>query len=315
MEITASAGFNLRGIVSNSRRVLAEFPTDSLATDYQNIDLLNTDLPNGRVLGVYWKVGSDEFSFKIGNLDKPFNRRGMLSVIGSLFDPLGFVTPILVPARSLFQQTCSLKLDCDSPLPAAFVVHWKSWLNELSLLENFSIPRCSVCSLGNVICSELHVFCDGSLTAYCAVAYERWIDCYGEIACGLIASKTRQTPVAGGVCRTIPRIELNAAKLAVTLAERIKRESNVEFNHTYFWSDSQTVLKYIRSESGRFLRFVENRVNFIHEHSNVCDWRFVPGNLNVADVGSRGVTVCKFITMTEWVKGPKFLWDSELSMF
>ena len=103
--------------------------------------------------------------------------------------------------------------------------------------------------------------------------------------------------------------------MAVTLAESIKRESDVEFNQSYFWSDSQTVLKYIRSESGRFLRFVENRVNFIHEHLNVCDWRFVPGNLNVADVGSRGVTVCKFITMIEWVKGPKFLYDSELRMF
>ena len=116
-------------------------------------------------------------------------------------------------------------------MPAAFVVHWKSCLNEMSLLENFSIPRCS---LVNVICSELHVFCDGSLTAYCAVAYGHWIDWYGEMACGLIASKTRQTPVSGGVSRTIPRIELNAAKLTVTLAQSIKRESDVSLTKPTF---------------------------------------------------------------------------------
>ena len=66
------------------------------------------------------------------------------------------------------------------------------------------------------------MFCDGSLTAYCAVAYGRFIDCYGELSCGLLASKLRQTSAAGKALRTVPRIELNAAKLAVTLVEKIK---------------------------------------------------------------------------------------------
>ena len=123
-DIAASAGFNLTSIVSNSRQVLESFPLDSLAPEYQTVDLGGAELPHDRVLGILWKVNEDRFSFKIGRVTKPATRRGMLSVVGSLFDPLGLVSPVLVPARALFQQTCSLQLGWDDELPEDLSSKW-----------------------------------------------------------------------------------------------------------------------------------------------------------------------------------------------
>ena len=75
------------------------------------------------------------------------------------------------------------------------------------------------------------------------------------------------------------------------------------------------MLKYLRSDSSRFLRFVENRVSFIHDHSSIEDWHFVPGTNNVADIGSRCAKVNNFLKGKDWVNGPSFLRNSELIMF
>ena len=143
--------------------------------------------------------------------------------------------------------------------------------------------------------------------AYAAVAYARFVSPNGKVTCTLLMSKARQTPVSGGALTTIPRIELSAAKLAVNLALLLRRELGDMFESEYFWSDSQTVLRYVRSTSGRFQRFVENRVNFIAEHTRREAWHFVPGPLNIADIGSRGVSVRQFLAQRCWVEGPEFL--------
>ena len=67
----------------------------------------------------------------------------------------------------------------------------------------------------------------------------------------------------------------------------------IEFNVSsiFFWSDSTTVLNDVSSDSGRFHRFVVNRVSYICRHSMVSQWRHVPGIQNPADMLSRGVSV------------------------
>ena len=50
-----------------------------------------------------------------------------------------------------------------------------------------------------------------------------------------------------------------------------------------FWSDSQTVLKYIKNENQRFSAYIMHRVNEIKSNSNISDWHYVPGKMNITD--------------------------------
>ena len=94
-----------------------------------------------RALGVQWNVVSDTFSFSIIK-DRPATRRGLLSVISSVYDPLGFVGPFVFPAKILLQDLCKRKSDWVDPIPQEDLTHWQTWMNELQKLEYFRVERC-----------------------------------------------------------------------------------------------------------------------------------------------------------------------------
>ena len=51
---------------------------------------------------------------------------------------------------------------------------------------------------------------------------------------------------------TIPRMELVAATLSVKMSILLRKELEIPVNKEVFWSDSEVVLGYIRSDSKRF---------------------------------------------------------------
>lgn len=44
---------------------------------------------------------SDSFSFRILDQEKTAIRRRILSGVSSMYDPLGFVAPVIIPVKSL----------------------------------------------------------------------------------------------------------------------------------------------------------------------------------------------------------------------
>ena len=62
---------------------------------------------------------------------------------------------------------------------------------------------------------------------------------------------------------TIPRLELTAATVSVQVGKMIRRGLEVPINSETFWTDSTTVLKYLRNETRPFQVFVANRVQVI----------------------------------------------------
>ncbi|XP_071827004.1 uncharacterized protein [Apostichopus japonicus] len=296
--ILSKGGFRLTKWVSNDRAVLQSIPESERAPNLRNS--LET-LPTERTLGVSWNAENDNFLFNVSLPDKPFTRRGLLSISSSIFDPLGFAAPFVVIARCLLQDICRKGSDWDKPLTDEELVTWKKWLQNVPLLSSIQIPRWL--QLDNAQRVQLHVFCDASQRGYAAVAYLRVIGADSEASCSFIQGKAKVSPMKPV---SIPRLELMGAVLAVTLYTSIKQEIRFDLDKVIFWTDSMIVLGYIRNEDKRFKTFVANRVSKIHEFSSPNQWRHVGSKENPADDGSRGT-----YDLGTWLSGPSFLSKKE----
>ena len=234
-------------------------------------------------------------------------KRGVLSRLSMVFDPLGLVSPFVLRAKILVQRLWAMKLDWDQPLSGSELSEWNSWLAELHCLEQVEIPRCykqaAEVSAAESRC-QLHVFCDASELAFGAVAYFRLSSADGGHSTCLVMSRTRLAPLKK---LTIVRLELQAAVLGVRLADVIKRETTYSIDETCYWTDSAVVLQFLQNESRRFHTFVSNRVAEIQHSSRPDEWHHVPGQLNPADACSRASSGQGLLESPLWWTGPKFL--------
>ena len=133
----ARGGFNLTKWLSNSRKVLESSPESERAAQVKSLDF--DKLPIERALGVQWNVSSDRFGFTIVIKDRPATRQGLLSIISSIYDPLGFVAPFILNAKLILQNLCHRKFSWDDPIPKDYLRRWQAWLQELPKLEDLTI--------------------------------------------------------------------------------------------------------------------------------------------------------------------------------
>ena len=124
-------GFNLTKWISNDREVLESIPVEARAKDVKDLDLDNDVLPAEKALGVSWFVETDTFGFKVNIKEKPCTRRGILSVVSSVYDPLGMAAPFILPAKLLLQDLCRKSLGWDDEIPSDYLSRWRVWLNGL----------------------------------------------------------------------------------------------------------------------------------------------------------------------------------------
>ncbi len=299
------SSFRLTKFISNHPAVLESVPETDRAQDLTSFNLDFDDL-NERALGCSWKVNSDSFSFSSVDLNKPLTKRGLLSVTSSLYDPLGFASPYVLPAKHIFQGLCKLKLSWDDPIPEPYLSSWKRWTDDLPIIAKFSIPRClNVFGSKSVIC-DLHIFSDASEYAYASVAYGVFYDTNkpSEKYSILLFSKSRLAPLKN---LTIPRLELCAAHLSVKIYKELTAALEIPISQTYFWTDSMIVLQYLYSTTRTFKTFVANRVSNILQYSTAKQWYFVPTKLNIADLASRGCSASNLLNNSVWVYGPSFI--------
>ncbi len=102
-------------------------------------------------------------------------------------------------------------------------------------------------------------------------------------------------------------MELIAATMASRMDVLWKKELHLELQDSVFWTDSASVLKYIKNETSRFRVFVANRVTEILKASQTSEWRYIDSASNPADVASRGSAVSAFLENKTWTSGPAFL--------
>ncbi|KAL5010875.1 hypothetical protein ScPMuIL_013180 [Solemya velum] len=301
-------GFHLTKWMSNQPEVLESLPAEELATGMKQWALCD-DPPEERALGVHWLVENDSFGFKITQKNQPATKRGILSLVSSVYDPLGIAAPFVLTAKGLLQSLCRSGLGWDEEISGSEFKKWNSWLHELKDLEKLQLKRCyKPESFGEVVSCQLHCFSDASDQGYGMVFYLRLIDCDGRIHCAFLLGKSRVTPLK---TITVPRMELTAATGAVKLSKSVIEELDYKIDRVVYWTDSMSVLGYISNETTRFHTFVANRLSIIHEATKVSQWHYVNTKLNPADIATRAVTVDKFIDKPQWLHGPDFLWLPE----
>ncbi|XP_062605642.1 uncharacterized protein LOC134267449 [Saccostrea cucullata] len=110
-------GFHISKWISNNRDVMMTIPISERAKEVKGLDLDYNALPMERAVGVQWCVESDVFRFNIEVNKKPLTRRGILSMISSVFDPLGFLAPFVLRAKKILKELSIIHLGWDDTTP------------------------------------------------------------------------------------------------------------------------------------------------------------------------------------------------------
>ncbi|XP_062533926.1 uncharacterized protein LOC134202938, partial [Armigeres subalbatus] len=301
-ELLKRGGFSTRKWATNDPAVLQDIPPSERA-----VNLIQELDPEAsmKTLGVRWNFGDDTFTFS-SSCDEAKNlssKRDVLSMIARIFDPLGLIGPVIIPAKAFMQELWQLQIDWTDPLPASMVLRWSNYLDSLRDVENIRIPRRCI-SIGHPTRILLHGYCDASNIAYGAALYLRTIDEAGNVSSRLLCSKSKVAPIN---TPTIPRLELCAAVLLARLIETVKAALRTSIHQTVAWSDSTTTLAWIAGPPAKWKTFVSNRVAEIISILPAVNWRHISGTNNPADLLSRGLAPSALATLSLWWEGPE--WD------
>ncbi|GBP90924.1 hypothetical protein EVAR_66268_1 [Eumeta japonica] len=242
----------------------------------------------------------------LGLIWRPARDRGPKKTVMSLYDPLGLITPITVGAKRILQATWKTGLGWDEIIADELHEQWKDWLGKMRALVQLEIPRSYLCYT-RTVSLQLHTFVDASETAYAAAVYWRMRTDDGKVHVSLVAAKGRVAPLK---VTSIPRLELQAAVLGSRLAKTVTEEHDLKPERRVFWSDSRTVLTWIRTGARSYKPFVAHRIAELEESTKKVEWKWVPTKENVADDATRDAP-SNLNQNHRWFRGPQFLYEEE----
>ena len=288
-EIMARAGMNLTKWRSNEKTIF------SLENELQEAV---------KVLGVKWSTEEDLFQFDGIQISDNIvvTKRIVLSTLARIFDPLGFIAPVVMTGKILFQKLWELGLAWDEEIPEELCQQFRLWISSLEKLKTIQIPRkyTSVYWDSHKDEMKIHVYADSSELGYGAVVYLSTPEEPKEKST-LVISKARVAPLKK---ITLPRLELLACLLAARLLAYVKNALQIPEVRYSCWSDSTVALSWIKGNPNRFKQFVANRVQEIQSLTDPESWLYVPGKKNPADILTRGFEAVDLISSELWWQGP-----------
>lgn len=123
-------------------------------------------------LGIKWKTMRDSFHFFIENdwdTNMKITKRSIVSATAKLYVPSGFLSPVIILAKSFIQMLWKIGNKWDELLPNDLRKSWLEYFMGLKNLNNLSILRWIQTTTGREI--ELHAFSDASIYEYGGVDY------------------------------------------------------------------------------------------------------------------------------------------------
>ena len=237
-------------------------------------------------------------------------KRNVISVTSKIYDPMGFISPLSINFKLLFQELCEAKGDWDHPLEGTLKRTWQKLVDNLQEVHPVVIPRCYLTGIQEQVVSyELHGFCDASIKAYAAVVYLRIITPTTRYV-RLVTSKARVAPLTK---QTIPRLELLSALVLARLMSVTEKalKSVIVISKVKCWTDSKVALYWITQQEKKWKQYVQSRVEEIRRLVPVEYWNHCSGVENPADISSRGILPTHLALSELWWSGPDWLASTE----
>ena len=126
-------------------------------------------------------------------------------------------------------------------------------------------------------------------------------------------SKSKRAPL-NKKSKSIPQFELQAALIASRLKQKITKKFKILIKETFMWTDSKTMLHYLKNEDRDFRIYVSHRVNEILENTELNEWNYVPSESNIADKTSRYQTFKQLSLEKSWFNGPTFSLNNDFNI-
>ena len=95
-----------------------------------------------------------------------------MSVLSSIYDPLGFGAIFLLKGKQIIQKLCQLNLKRDKDIPDEISNEWLTWKENLLNLEMVYLRRCfKPLGFEKVVDCSLHNFSDAYKNGYGQASY------------------------------------------------------------------------------------------------------------------------------------------------
>ncbi|CAJ0602620.1 unnamed protein product [Cylicocyclus nassatus] len=160
-------------------------------------------------------------------------KRTVTQQLASVYDPMGLLVPLLLPAKIFMQSLWKEGLDWDTPLPAQLRDQWHQITSEISTFYKEVNRRILNKSDGH----RLVVFTDASQCAIAACAYLT-----SQEESNIIMAKSKLPSIKTSM--TIPKLEMNALTLGVRMSHFICEtlEPLCNIKEVILYTDSDIVL-------------------------------------------------------------------------
>ncbi|GIY02612.1 hypothetical protein CDAR_620141 [Caerostris darwini] len=127
------------------------------------------------VLGLIWDKNLDTLEIDSESLEfderEKITKRKILSLVSRVFDPIGFLAPVMIQPKILLQATWKTKESWDDEVNNEIKKNFLKWRKQFKYFKNIKIPRwLSVMKKSNL---SIHTFVDANKTAYAACIFLR----------------------------------------------------------------------------------------------------------------------------------------------
>ncbi|XP_073941069.1 uncharacterized protein [Choristoneura fumiferana] len=233
---------NIRDWISNDEQFMELTPKTLRANQGDNV----------KVLGLNWNVKEDKLKLKVTqshfNMDTPVDtKRRVLRALARIYDPCGFVCPLILSMKLIFQNLCEMKVKWDTKLPTDLTQSISKTLEKLNIITNIEIPRYIGSDTADTpVRYHLHCFTDASKNAYAAVVYLKAIN-EEESTVSFVMAKSRISQTNDKEELKIPKLELLGFLIGSRLLKYLRQNLDLSVEKEFLWTDSLVVLSWMKS--------------------------------------------------------------------
>ena len=295
---------NMREFCSNARNELLKIPLNDRANNVKQ-----------KILGYHWDTENDILEIRVPKWEQKaqYSRRDIVAFIAGIFDPIGFIAPIMNEAKLIVTELFPEGSSWDSPQSHEVGHEFENFANKV-IREKYIFPRYGLIPMNHKGDHYLVIFTDASKKLYSAVAYIiQEMGPNNKNHRMFYFSKQRIAPKKKE--QTIPRLELLSIRLGMAMAKYAITEGDLKFKKIWLCSDATIALSWVKNNRKDQI-FIQNRTAEIRKNAREIQEQYCPIQLahvstedNPADLSTKGYYTKIELDNTIWYRGPKWLED------